>query len=391
MILVRGRPGTGKSVIAMNIVGKLLAENINAQYATGSKAFTQTLRQKVGSRGSAQFKYFNSSALADADAVDVLVCDEAHRIRKTSVNRFTKKTERSGLPQIDELFRVAKVGVYLLDDHQIVRKDEIGSADYVVESARAAGNKVLDFTLESQFRCAGSAPFVDWIGQTLGGRNGANPIWSGNEAFDFRIVESPELLDVLIRQKVAEGWTSRVVAGFCWPWSDPTSEGLLVPVVKIGKFARPWNAKPDAGKLKKGIPKAELWATEPGGVDQIGCIFTAQGFEFDYVGVIVGKDLVYDLDAQVWSAQKSESCDTQLPRDPEWAAVLLQNAYRVLMTRGMKGCYVVFLDKDTERFFKSRMSATFPQSAHRGDVAAESGGERKVTPSKESRRNKIEG
>jgi DUF2075 family protein len=146
-----------------------------------------------------------------------------------------------------------------------------------------------------------------------------------------------------------------MVAGFCWKWSDPENQGNLVDDVVIGKYTRPWNAKPEAARLARGIPKAQLWASDPNGIGQVGCIYTAQGFEFDYVGVIFGKDLVYDLDNHTWKGQTQYSADPVVSKTREQFTGFAKNSYRVLLSRGMKGCYVYFQDKDTERFVRSRM------------------------------------
>ena len=145
------------------------------------------------------------------------------------------------------------------------------------------------------------------------------------------------------------------MAGFCWPWSDPDSQGNLRNDVKIGDYQRPWNAKPESRILADGIPKSTLWAYDPNGINQIGCVYTAQGFEFDYAGVIIGKDLTYDLDKQQWIGNPAQSADGVVRRAKVTFTDLVKNTYRVLLSRGMKGCYIYFQDKDTERFFKSRI------------------------------------
>jgi hypothetical protein len=136
VIIVRGEPGTGKSVIAINLMADLLLKKYNAHYATGSRAFTNTLREIIGTRGSVQFKYFNSYMNAENNAVDVLIADEAHRIRETSNSRFTKRIDRSNIPQIKELLHAAKVAVFFIDDDQVVRPGEIGSVQHIRESAK---------------------------------------------------------------------------------------------------------------------------------------------------------------------------------------------------------------------------------------------------------------
>ncbi len=359
VFVVRGGPGTGKSVLALNLVAELAQAGYTVHHATGSSAFTQTVRKKVGGRAAALFRYFNSYLNAEDDLLDVLVCDEAHRIRQHSWNRFNKrKAVDPDRPQVDELISVAKVSVFVLDDLQVVRRQEIGSSDAILEAARARGAEVLEHELEIQFRCGGSDGFVRWVENTLGIRRTANALWQGDPGFDLRIVDTPQELDALIRARLAEGHGARLVAGYAWPWSDPDGQGNLVDDVVIGDWSRPWNAKGDAGVLAPGIPRSELWASEPGGVDQVGCIYTAQGFEFDYVGVIFGPDLVY-RPREGWVGRKEHSHDGGLKRgtDPETFTELVKNTYRVLLSRGLKGCYVHFMDEQTRDFVESRIEA----------------------------------
>jgi DUF2075 family protein len=172
------------------------------------------------------------------------------------------------------------------------------------------------------------------------------------------LLGSAEELESEIREKANEGFTARMTAGFCWPWSKENTDGSLVSDVVIGSYQRPWNAKHDAKRLSPGVPKAHLWAYESGGIDQIGCIYTAQGFEFDYVGVIWGPDLVYNFEHQSWQGDKKQSHDTVVKRSKDQFTDLVKNTYRVLLSRGLKGCYVHFMDKDTERFVRSRMESS---------------------------------
>ncbi|HEY0826622.1 MAG TPA: DNA/RNA helicase domain-containing protein [Bacilli bacterium] len=253
------------------------------------------------------------------------------------------------------MLRAAKVSVFFIDDAQMVRPNEIGSIKYIKDTATKFQCRVLEFELEAQFRCGGSGGFVNWINNTLGVQKTANVLWDTKESFEFRIFDTPWNLENAIKERQALTNTGRMTAGFCWGWSDQNTDGTLKEDVMIGDFTRPWNAKPDAAKLALGIPKSSLWAYDPNGLNQIGCVYTAQGFEFDYVGVIIGKDIVYNLDKQQWEGNKVHSYDTVFKRSKDKFEDLIKNTYRVLLTRGMKGCYVYFEDKDTERFFKSRM------------------------------------
>ena len=168
-------------------------------------------------------------------------------------------------------------------------------------------------------------------------------------------MNTPHELYEAIKQKNDETPNSaRLVAGFCWPWSNPNPDGTLVKDVKIDDFEMSWEGK-DGYRLAPGIPPASLWPLDPNGVHQIGSIYTIQGFEFEYVGVIIGPDLIYNFENQCWVAMKENSADSVVKRSGEKLLDLLRNTYRVLLTRGMKGCYIYFVDKETENFFKSRM------------------------------------
>ncbi|HKJ96290.1 MAG TPA: DNA/RNA helicase domain-containing protein [Thermoplasmataceae archaeon] len=245
--------------------------------------------------------------------------------------------------------------MFFVDDRQVIRPQEVGSTQYIEEHARNNGCNVYTYELETQFRCKGSDAFVNWINNTLGIERNANVMWTGEEDFDFSIMESPEAVEEAIREKLEEGKKGRMVAGFCWPWSNPREDGTLVDDVVIGDYKRPWNAKPGSKKLAKGIPVSNLWANDPGGMNQVGCVYTAQGFEFDYVGVIFGKDLVYNLDSQSWEGHPDNSWEAKQNKPKDRFTQFVKNTYRVLLSRGIEGCFVYFMDKDTERFFKTRI------------------------------------
>lgn len=358
VFLIRGGPGTGKSVIALHLVGALAAAGASILHLTGSKAFTENMKKVVGSRSAALFKYFNVNKKGDvpADQFHALILDESHRIRETSKDRFTKSSEWSGLPQVDELMRMAKVSVFFIDDKQIVRPGEVGSTSLIEEGAKRHEANLLDYELETQFRCSGSDAYINWIDNTLGVRKTANGLWNRRDPFEVKIFDSIESLESAIREKQVESQSARLVAGYCWPWSDPRPDGTLATDVVIGDWQMPWNAKPDAGKLAPGIPKSHYWASEPKGIYQVGCVYTAQGFEFDYVGVIFGLDLRFDPKANDWRGDPAQSKDGMLTRRGAASFTdYVKNTYRVLLTRGMKGCYIYFLDDDTRRFFEYRM------------------------------------
>jgi hypothetical protein len=357
VFLVEGGPGTGKSVIAVNLVAELSALGLRTLHLTGSKAFTENLRKIVGSRAGAMFKYFRDTAtIAPGEKLDVAILDEAHRIRTISTNRFTPAKARNGKAQIDDILDSTKTAVFFIDDLQVVRPGEVGSTDLIRETAAKRGLEVRDFKLEAQFRSNGSDSFIQWVDNTLELARTPQVLWPMDDEFDFRIVPSVRELERLIRERAGEGATARLVAGFCWPWSDPDANGELVPDVTVGDWQMPWNAQAGAGKLAPGIPKSDFWANDPNGINQVGCVYTAQGFEFDYVGVIFGPDLVYRPMEGGWVGQPKESFDRVVSRGVTTAEFtdFVKSTYRVLLTRGLRGCFVYFADPPTRDFVASR-------------------------------------
>ncbi|GAA1312412.1 ATP-binding protein [Planotetraspora silvatica] len=350
VIIVTGGPGSGKSVIALSLLGELYRQGRTALHATGSQSFTQTMRRYPG-RGSTRIKnlfmYFNSFVDAEQNSLDVLICDEAHRIRETSTNRFTPAAKRGGRPQLDELMTAARVPVFLLDEHQVVRPGELGTVQAIEQYARSRGYAVNRVSLDEQFRCGGSRKYEQWVLRLLGLEAGGPVAWNGDEDFEVRLAHSPQELEAALR---ASSGTTRMTAGFCWPWSDPRPDDSLVDDVVIGAWSRPWNVKKD--RAVGDAPPSMLWATEPSGFGQVGCIYTAQGFEYDWSGVIIGPDLVARNGSLV--TVRAENKDPAFKSkkavpDTDFDG-LARNVYKVLLTRGMRGTIIYAVDPATRDF-----------------------------------------
>lgn len=353
VVVVKGGPGTGKSVIALNLLGTLSKMGVNVQHATGSRAFTENLWRVLGPRSKAQIRYFNNFGQAESASVDVILADEAHRIRATSNHRFTAKALKSERAQIDEIVEATKVAVFFIDDHQAVRADEVGSTVLLREAAVRHEARFETIDLRTQFRCAGSDEYIDWVDQLLEIRK-TGVMRLESTAFTVEVVDDPVQLEASIERLNGEGLNARMMAGFCWPWSKPTAGGHLIDDVTIGSFRRPWNAQPEARMLASGIPRAQFWATDPGGVHQVGCVYTAQGFEFDYAGVIWGPDLI--IRDGVWVGQPSASRDHVVKTRSGGRFIdVVKNAYRVLLTRGMQGCSLCILDPETRAYVVERL------------------------------------
>jgi uncharacterized protein len=353
VVIVSGGPGTGKSVIALSLLGELGRRGIRVAHATGSRSFTQTLRKITGPRTAALFRYFNQFMDADRNGLDVLIADEAHRLRETSANRWTKSDLRTGKRQVDELIDAARVPVFLLDQNQVVRPGEMGTIEDIEKHARERGLDVHQIDLSTQYRSGGSAEYVEWVERLLGLLPGGPVPWEGNERFEVRTAPSPSAMEQALAAKLAEHQNARMAAGYCWPWSDPRPDGSLVHDVQIGDWARPWNLKGD--RSVGDAPPAALWASDDRGFGQVGCVYTAQGFEYEWNGVLLGPDLVRRGDD--WVAVRSAN------RDPDFRSlkrvsdedfdVLVRNVYKVLLTRGLRGVYLHSTDAETQRFLET--------------------------------------
>ena len=350
VIIVTGGPGSGKSVIALSLLGELARQGRTVMHATGSRSFTQTLR-KVAGRNSARtqslFKYFNSFMDADRNGLEVLIADEAHRIRETSANRWTAARLRTDRPQVDELIAAARVPVFLLDEHQVVRPGELGTVEDIEAHAKTAGLAVHKIPLDAHFRCGGSEEYLQWVVRLLGLAPGGPMEWTGDPAFSVEPADTPQEMEHFLRTKLEAGYGARIAAGYCWPWSDPRPDGSLEPDVIIGDWARPWNLKGE--RAVGGAPPSALWATDPAGFDQVGCVYTAQGFEYDWNGVIIGPDLVWRGNdwAIVRSANKDPDFRNQTKVTEHEFGRLVRNVYKVLLTRGMVGTVIYSPDPET--------------------------------------------
>lgn len=367
VIIVNGGPGTGKTVIALHILAELAkqtsnGQGLNVQYATKSASLLNGVKSKIRPATRILFQNVTSyvPAVTDENAVDVLLIDEAHRIGRTSNSQYTPAAKRTNLSQIDTIIRATKVCVFFIDEKQAIRGAEIGSTEMIREAAKKYGAKVEECTLTSQFRCNGSDNYMDWIEQVLYNR----PVTSKFDLSDFnlQILDSPkEMYERLVKEDNVPGQTARIMAGFCWKWSDRLDEnGDLIKDVEIGDFKMPWETHRNFTKTPKGYVKWYEWAYKPEGIKQVGCIYTAQGFEFDYAGVIIGPDLIYNTESHKIETVKAATRDPMLRNAPNEATMTfddyVRNIYRVLMSRGMKGCYLYICDNNLRKYMKQLLA-----------------------------------
>ncbi|MCX6706895.1 MAG: DUF2075 domain-containing protein, partial [Candidatus Woesearchaeota archaeon] len=367
VVIVKGGPGTGKTVIALHILAEFAGhkdKKYRIFFSSRSKPLIEAIKHKMerGQKvGEVNAKILFTSlepytpATIGENELDILIVDEAHRIGEKSGHRFTKKENRTDMPQVEQLIRCAKTSIFFIDDKQVIRGAEVGSTKLIKETGESLKRNIEEVELTSQFRCNGSDNYLDWLEHVLG-YSVEKKLLKKEDNFDFKIIDSPNELYEIIKQKNSlNGMSARLVAGYCWSWSTKlNSDGQLVKDVKIGDFEMPWETH---GEITppEGYVKWYEWAYKPEGIKQVGCIYTAQGFEFDYIGVIVGPDLKYDKDNDCLVANLNGTKDPMLKRSKERFDEYVKNIYRVLMSRGMKGCYVYFVDKEVENYFRSKI------------------------------------
>jgi len=358
VVIVQGGPGTGKSVVAINLLGALIARERNARYVSKNAAPRAVYEAKLAgtfTRTRISNLFSGSGAFVNdaADTYDTLIVDEAHRL-----NEKSGLYRNLGDNQIRKLVRSARCTVFFIDDDQRVTVHDIGHTEELRARAREFDAEVTELVLSSQFRCNGADGYLAWLDDTLNIRPTANTTLDTAE-FDFRVFDSPTQLHDLIELKNRANNRSRVVAGYCWKW--PSKKNPQAWDIELSTFGyrRRWNLDKDGS----------LWIVTPGSVEQVGCIHTCQGLELDYVGVIIGPDLMYrdgrivtDVTRRASSDQSVKGLKKMLKDDPDNARTLadtiVKNTYRTLMTRGMKGCYVYCTDAPLAAYLRGRLRTT---------------------------------
>ena len=354
VMIVRGGPGTGKSVLAINLLVELNNRNMTCFYVTKNSAPRTVYATKL--RGEYTTKYINhlfqsSGGFVDEEKnkLDVLVVDEAHRLTEKS-NFFGK-----GDNQIKEIINAAKFSVFFIDENQKVTLKDIGSEDLIKKFAKEMGAGIFTYELDSQFRCNGSDGYVAWLDNALEIRETANFDIDGFD-YDFKVFDNPNEMRKAIEDKNSINNKSRLVAGYCWEWpkantrNDTNYHEIKIPEYN---FEISWN-----------LESGEAFAIGEKSINEAGCIHTVQGLEFDYVGVIIGDDLRYEKNHVITDYTKRAKTDSSLDGIKKIAKeqgeetaqnianTIIKNTYRTLMTRGMKGCYIYCTDKALASYFK---------------------------------------
>lgn len=351
VVIVKGGPGTGKSVIAVKLLVEMTRRKLLAHYVSKNSAprnvFYKKFMESKDVHSSIQ-KLFKSSGVyfnEEMNKLDMLIVDEAHRLQK-----FSGVYGNLGENQIKEIIAAAKVSVFFIDEKQLVDLRDIGSVAAIETWAEYEQADVHHHQLVAQLRCSGSDEYLNWLDHLLR-YNHLLPMKLSGTTYEFKVFDSPSEMMTEIKKHNRYKNKSRMVAGYCWDWKS-RKNSRPKDIVIGDDFAYKWNLSND-----------NTWSISKGSVDQIGCIHTCQGLEFEYVGVIIGDDLVYrdgtvkvnpskraSTDRSIWGWKTMEK--QNLEETHTKLRAIIKNTYRTLMTRGMKGCYVYVCDEELRNYIK---------------------------------------
>ena len=352
VLIVDGGPGTGKSVVAINLLVALTKLGLVTKYVTKNSAPRDVYESMLTGhfkRSDISNMFSGSGAFTETllNTFDALIVDEAHRL-----NEKSGMFKNLGENQIKEIINSSKFCIFFIDEDQRVTWSDIGEKDEIIKWARSQGAIVQSLELASQFRCNGSDGYLAWLDNILGIRETAN-LKIDEDDYDFKVVNTPNELRDLIFEKNKINNKARLVAGYCWDWVSRNNKNQKDIIIPGNNFEMNWNLASDGN----------LWIRKPESASEIGCIHTCQGLDLDYVGVIVGLDFIIRNSKVITDPSKraktdaslkgyKKACKESLVEANKKADSIIKNTYRTLMTRGMKGCYVYFCDKETEDFFK---------------------------------------
>ena len=349
IIIIQGGPGTGKSVLAVNLLREFTSKGLNASYCTKNSApreAYQKLLAKSDLKAQVNIKQLFRSPFGLCNATpnfyDCLIVDETHRLVAKMYGDWNGKN------QVMECINASLFTVFLIDEDQQITTKDIGSVEEIRKWASVLGSRVTmneETILRSQFRCNGSDQYIQLINNIL--QIGEPVDIDVREIlFDIRVFEDPNKLRDALREINKESNKARMVAGYCYDWNVKNHRGDYDIYLENG-FKAQWNLATD-----------KIWAINPKSFEQVGCIHTAQGLEFDYVGVFVGKDLRYDP-----KTDRIITDPTQISSDDNSSGIrtarsdvaerLIKNTYKTLLTRGQKGCFIYCEDTALAEYIRS--------------------------------------
>lgn len=345
--IVRGKPGTGKTILATYLLkylkDKTETKNLNAGLVVPMAGLRKTI-SKVFSK----IKGFKSSVVIGPSDVtkkqyDLLIIDEAHRLQRRKgimgYGSFDSTNKRLGLDnegtQLDWIMKSSKYQIFFYDENQSVRPADVRPEDF-----KKVGAKYYD--LSSQMRVEAGEEYIKYIEDIFDLKNTTAKTFPN---YDFQIFDNVKEMVSRIKEKDNKYGLSRVVAGYAWPWhTKPGNNKKLQSYdIEIDGLQLVWNST------------AQDWVNSPNAVNEVGCIHTVQGYDLNYVGVIIGPEFSYDEVSKKFTIDRQKYFDIngRNGTDPEELERYIINIYKTLLTRGIKGTYVHVVDLGLRNYLRA--------------------------------------
>jgi len=345
--IVNGGPGTGKTILA-TYLAKLIKEDLKTKDLVIGLVISMTsLRKSIKDAFSCVSGLSADMVIGPSEVAnkkyDLLIVDEAHRLRQrrnlTNYRSHDAMNKQLGFGQdgteLDWVLKCSKQQILFYDENQSIRPTD-------VHVERFKNLTATHHFLTSQHRVKGGEKYIEFVNNMFDNREIIDAKFNN---FDFQIYDDISQMVADIKTKNDKFKLCRIVAGFAWPWvsrGNPDATDIDIDGLKLR-----WNST------------TTNWVNSANAINEVGCIHTIQGYDLNYVGVIIGPELTYDAKIDRLVIDESKYEDRNGWRgitDPTELERYIKNIYKTLMTRGIKGCYVYFVDKNTEKYFKSRMN-----------------------------------
>ena len=273
---------------------------------------------------------------------DLLIVDEAHRLKCRDKGhlsfypKYDKCNEALGLEKIpgtelDWIIKCSHNQIIFRDELQTIRPCDIDADDFRKIIKERYPGTVIEQALNTQWRCMGGNDYVDYVNQILSNRASERKTI---ENYDFKLYTDVDSMVRDIKELDEKKGLCRVAAGYAWRWVSKKDKSAYDIVIDNHSYR--WNSTYDN------------WITSKNAINEIGCIHTVQGYDLNYLGVIIGEDIKYNTDRKEIYADKNNYYDQQgksgVAEDPEALRDYLTNIYLTLMTRGIRGTYVYVCD-----------------------------------------------
>lgn len=252
--------------------------------------------------------------------------------------------------QLDWMKTQSRHQVLLLDRAQSVRPADLPRPvlDKLVGEAQQQGKH---HELISQMRVQGGNDYIEYVQRVL---SPDPPRPSRFNGYEFEFFDDPAIMHEAIRERDREFGLARMAAGFAWPWISKNKNKRDAYDIQIGHYSARWNS----------VPKD--WVDSENSLEEVGSIHTLQGYDLNYAGVIIGKDLRLNEESGRLVFDRSNYFDKKgMERNKyygrDWTHdELLQwvlNVYFVLLTRGRLGTFVYVCDEPLREYIRTFVRA----------------------------------